>query len=416
MKRVALLLLCGLLTVTVLHAQAQGRIAGKIMDPDGNPLEGVHVVLSAIGFDITIEQTTKKKGKFSMTVVDSTKDYMITLEKEGYRTQTEPVNIPLQGIASKDFTMVPGDAGGQAAAPVESEAQSKSRAANVAFNDGVKAYNITDFDTAATKFEEAVAIDPTMSQAWAILSDLYLDKGDATAALDAADQALAAEAGNLKALTSRFDALHTLDRREEALTALDALMAVDSSTATAARVYNAAAAAARADDNETALALFEKSVEIDPQLGVAHRVLADSYFKAGNLETAKLHSDQLFSIDPENPAALQLRYEIYHALGDDEIAGAALDALEQADPAALAETYLVQGVEMFEGGDTAGAIDLLERAVAANPDQPRVNYRLGMAYASSGQNDKAKQHLQRFIDLAPDDPEAATAAEMIKYL
>ena len=92
------------------------------------------------------------------------------------------------------------------------------------------------------------------------------------------------------------------------------------------------------------------------------------------------------------------------------------NALESASPEALADTYLTQGVEMFESGDTPAALELFERAVAANPNHPRVNFRLGMAYASSGQNDKAKQHLQRFIELAPDDPEAATATEMLSYL
>jgi Tfp pilus assembly protein PilF len=41
---------------------------------------------------------------------------------------------------------------------------------------------------------------------------------------------------------------------------------------------------------------------------------------------------------------------------------------------------------------------------------------LGLCYVNSGDNAKAKEHFSRFLELAPDDPDAGTAAEMVQYL
>ena len=40
---------------------------------------------------------------------------------------------------------------------------------------------------------------------------------------------------------------------------------------------------------------------------------------------------------------------------------------------------------------------------------------LGLVYVNTGDSAKAKEHLQKFIDLAPDDPEVATAKQMLDY-
>jgi regulator of sirC expression with transglutaminase-like and TPR domain len=39
-----------------------------------------------------------------------------------------------------------------------------------------------------------------------------------------------------------------------------------------------------------------------------------------------------------------------------------------------------------------------------------------MCLVQQGDNAGARQHFERFIELAPDDPEVATAREMLSYL
>jgi Flp pilus assembly protein TadD len=41
---------------------------------------------------------------------------------------------------------------------------------------------------------------------------------------------------------------------------------------------------------------------------------------------------------------------------------------------------------------------------------------LGLCYSSSGENSKARAAFEKFLELAPNDPEAGTVKEMLSYL
>ncbi len=41
---------------------------------------------------------------------------------------------------------------------------------------------------------------------------------------------------------------------------------------------------------------------------------------------------------------------------------------------------------------------------------------LGLCYVGEDNKEKAKEHLGKFLELAPNDPDAGTAQEMLKYL
>jgi Flp pilus assembly protein TadD len=111
-----------------------------------------------------------------------------------------------------------------------------------------------------------------------------------------------------------------------------------------------------------------------------------------------------------------VRYEAYRRLGQEDKALEVFEELAATDPEGLAEALYEQGRNAFQAGDTAQAVQALEQAVQANPDHARAHYMLGLAYANSDQKAKAKEHLQKFVELAPDDPEASAAKEMIAYL
>lgn len=54
------------------------------------------------------------------------------------------------------------------------------------------------------------------------------------------------------------------------------------------------------------------------------------------------------------------------------------------------------------------------KALALSPDDPGIHYNLGILYDDSLTNDlKAKYHYQRFLDLAPNDPDAGRVVEWL---
>ncbi len=436
-------------------AQAQGRLSGTVLDPAGQPIPGVRATLTAAEVKLELTDETNKKGQFAFAVVDATKSFRIRLEKEGYRTLEEEVDIPIGDVLRRSWTLAP-PSGGPAAAvgPAEGEQLKGKQAAVDAFNEGATRYNRGEVAAAVAKFEQATALDPQMTRPYEVLAGIYLDlaqpdrlaklrvaatgEGETAesiaeifgvtspdditperaylTALEAADKLLAVEPQNAIGLGIRFDALSGLGRSAEATAALEALVAVDRSPNTAARVYNTGVAAVRANDAATAVARFEKALVIDPTLTAAHIVLGDILLNRKDYAQAAAHAEQALSLEPGNARGLALRYDAYRGLGDAAKAQEAFEALKAADPKALALSSFKQGQELFDAGDMQGAIAAYERAVAADPGHARAHYQLAVSCVNAGDNARAKEHLQRFLEIAPDDADAATAMELLAYL
>ncbi len=69
------------------------------------------------------------------------------------------------------------------------------------------------------------------------------------------------------------------------------------------------------------------------------------------------------------------------------------------DPAALVK----QGQELEFSGKRAEAVDLYKRALAANPKQFNAHLGLGRVLDVDGKYDEARQHIQKALDLAPEN-------------
>jgi Tfp pilus assembly protein PilF len=179
--------------------------------------------------------------------------------------------------------------------------------------------------------------------------------------------------------------------------------------------YNEAIKAVDAGDLEGARAKLEEAIKLDPELATAYTALAGIETKQKHWKEAAAAAEKAISRDPGDERALRLRYDALVQLGDKAGAAAAAKALAAVDSSAGAEASYTQAAEKFNAGDLAGAKAQLESALAANPDYARAHYLMGLVLAGSDPAG-AKQHLQRFIELAPDDPDAATAKEMLAYL
>ena len=66
--------------------------------------------------------------------------------------------------------------------------------------------------------------------------------------------------------------------------------------------------------------------------------------------------------------------------------------------------------------DDEGARPLLEQCLDADPDYPQCNFEYGMLLLRTGDMEGAKSRLEKYIEVAPNGPDVATAQETIKYL
>jgi Tfp pilus assembly protein PilF len=136
----------------------------------------------------------------------------------------------------------------------------------------------------------------------------------------------------------------------------------------------------------------------------------------GKNDNAKKRYERAIRLDPRAAVAANNLAWLYAEQGQN------LDAALQ-----LAQSAKAELPELSEINDTLGfvylqkklpdlAVGPLREAVQKEPANPIYRYRLGMAYAQSGQNDQARQELTRALSIKADFPGADDARRILKSL
>jgi tetratricopeptide (TPR) repeat protein len=181
--------------------------------------------------------------------------------------------------------------------------------------------------------------------------------------------------------------------------------------------FNQGAEALQMGDTATAKQKMIEAATLNPQLTVAHSALAGFLHAEKDYAGAAAAADKALALDPKDSRALRVAAEANAALGNTAKAKEASAALAAIDPKAGAIDLFNQGVREYNKGDMSAALKLFEQSLAADPDYAKTHYMLGMCYVGQGENAKAKQHMESFVAAAaPDDPDLATAKEMLSYL
>jgi Tfp pilus assembly protein PilF len=437
----ALLLLSGFAAAA--HAADQGRVLGTVVDAAGAPLAGVKVIITSPDMaTYRVEKTTDGHGQFSAIILDAQRQYSIHLEKQGYVTLEQPLKPKIEDTLREKYSLQsatgPAAAGsqsggaaapgappaGQAAAssgkaapapPPKDAAEAKARHDSaVAYNEGVAALKAKDMPTATAKFEQAATVDPKLAEAHAILAGLYLEQHRPADALAAADRALALEPGKPRVMIDRYQALRGLGDKQRAAQALAELAAShpgpELARDVAVSLYNEAADALREKHVEDATADLKRAIEVDRTLEPAYGALANIYLTKQDHRAALDVADRWVAAAPQSLSALQLRYKVLADLKDPRAqqAKAAMDSAK-----GDASNPLNHGIELYNGNRIPEATKVFESVLQADPKNARAHYMLGLCYTNTGDLARAKEHLEAFLQLAPNDPEAQSARQML---
>jgi len=398
-------------------AQGPGRLSGRVKDEAGKPLAGVTatVINSESGKETT--QVTNRKGRVTIAVLDPDPVHTIVLSKEGYQTIREEVRLKRGDPALGDWIMV----AGQAEAPppgleLTAEEMARSKAAVEHYNAGAQAFNAGDLAAAAASFDAAITEDPELLQAYEIGSVIHYRLENHDRALELVAKVLEADPTNSRALGVRYDAYNALANEAEADAALDALLATSADIDTARRTYNRGLSHAKNADIESAIPRLEQALAIEPGLAPAWGLLGDLEIARGNYARAIECGDHLIELEGSRERGLSLRHRAFEAMGDEAGAAEALRALADENPDAVMSSLFERANDLFDNNDSEGAAKLYRQVLDLQPDNPRAHYKLGLALLSLDDAATAKSHLERFIELAPEDPEAASARDMLSYL
>lgn len=416
LRALSVALLATLALAASAHAVGEGRVLGTVVDPQGQPIAGLKVTLTQPGTDYKLERTTDAKGKFSLLVLDATKEYVLRMEREGYDPFQETIKPKPGDTLRLDYTLsisAPAAPAGPSAEEIK-QLEGKNQAI-AAFNEGVTTLKAGDLKTAAARFEAAVQQDSALAPAYGALAEVYAELGRNAEALAAAERYLELEPNNVRGLRVRYDAAKALGDKAKTAEALQALAAVDKSRDTAIRIYNLGAEASRAGDRDGAINHLKQAIQIDPTLDQAYTALGQVLIVKKDFKQAAEVMDKLLARSPQNLEALTIRYEALNASGDKAGAKAALEAMKSVQASQNPDELFKQGVAQYNAGNPEGAIQTLGLAVTADPKHAKAHFMLGLAYAGTN-GAKAKEHLETFLKLAPNDPDAGTAKEMLTYL
>lgn len=414
-------LLLALVSAGSLHAVGEARMQGLVIDEATNkPIVGAKVVVTSPEFSFKQERKSDAKGKFSMMFVDGTARYEALVEAEGYRPAKQPIDLTPGVVNPVTFPLEPLPKGTTIQQDQEGQPQELSGAnkAILTYNEGVAALGAKDYATAMAKFEEAQTLDPALAQVadgFAAAASGMLEQRQYQPGLAAVDRYLALKPGDASGLRLRYDLLKGAGD-PNAPAALELLAQSDPGRETAVRYFNLAAEAVRGNKTDDAIPLLKKSMEIDPSLDQAYTALAGIYLPRKNYKEALALGEKLKAQKPDSAEALTIQYQAYQGLGDKAKAQEVKIAMDAANATQTPESAFNQGVTLYNANNSAEAIKAFERVLAAKPDHAKAHYMLGLSYVSSNNMAKAKEHLQKFVELAPGDPDAASAKEMLATL
>ena len=411
----------GLLTLVVLgllapaiSAQTFGRLDIKIVNADGTPVPGVEVVVTQDDLPKFLqEKRTNKRGTAIVSLVDATKIYLFTFNHPDYPEVRQYLKAQL-GTTTKIEIVIDT----QEALPVDGgdEPKVSFTPAQTAYNEGVEAIRGGDRVLAEEKLLEALRLDSSLNPSHSLLARVYVDSERWEMAIASAETFFDNDGSDPGLYRVLYEAHSALGNTSEAKKAIDQLSGSGSKEDAAAMLYNEGVAAFRIGDDEEAVTRFGEALQILPELAPALKALAVVQNRKGDPANAAATADRYLALEPQDAAILQLRWRAYRTLGDEAKLAEAQAALGAVDASPLAQELFLRGTELFQTGDSQAAAEEFRAALDWMPDHPGAHYQLGLSYLSQEANSEARMHLERFLELAPDHPEAASAEEMLTYL
>jgi tetratricopeptide (TPR) repeat protein len=411
--------MAGLLLVTLAATIAPalaGRVSGKVVDPEGRPLEAIEVrFVPETASSPPVPPVATRKGKFVVA----------TFPRGAYR-----VELPDRRWVVRRMDLELRDPEGSSLGEMTSEIVpgtlppffevGPSQRAEITLHVG--ASDPGERAEEGVSVAQAIATSRELEQLNALMAS-----GDMPGLLAAADQVLSEQPQLAGALYLRGVALWKLGRLDPATVALERASAIDPAQPGVRGVLGqvrlaAAEAALAAGDDEAAKAAFGQAAEAfaaeiarsPRELTWLHnRVIALD--RAGQVGPAIEAIGALLSADPGNRPARLRRGELLADAGRLDEALAAL--AEVPDPGRDVATALANiAVSLYNAGQAERAIATARQAIEVDPTLAYAHLVLGRARLAQSDRAGASSAFREFLRLAPDDPEAASTRALLEAL
>jgi len=345
----------------------RGRALGRVVDQQGDPIEGAKVTLHLpdrpeAGPDAIY---TKKNGRWSYLGLDNG-PWAVVIEKEGYVTSEGSFQVNEFGTAK----------------PLQIELKKNP------FDSVRVGQDLIDqgkYAEARDKLREAL---PDMdehqkAQIGALIGNTYYQEGNYAEATQTYEQAMTG-----------------LSPEEQ----------------TSIRL--------RLGDSYLQQGQFDKARQTYqatlPALGPEGKqqvllAIARTYDQEGDRDQAIASVQKILEISPENVQALQLIADLLSRQGKEEEAQKYLDQIPE-DEELPADILLNQGIRFYNQQKLDQAMDNFQRVIRQDPNLSDAYYYRGLVYLNKEQNEDAAADFHKLLELAPDSQYASDAKQFLEYL
>ena len=188
-----------------------------------------------------------------------------------------------------------------AAALYADELRSNPASAETAYMLGLAAWKSGDLESAIDAMRRTTILEPGSLRALVNLSRIHNARGEATAALEAAERALAIDATDSVALYQRARSLRNLGRVDEALAVLGECLGRNPAYGQALNLVGLI----HLERGETALAVdaFDSAAALESEVAFVHRNLGLALERAGRAEEAVLAYRRAAELSSEPPVS-----------------------------------------------------------------------------------------------------------------
>jgi cellulose synthase operon protein C len=241
------------------------------------------------------------------------------------------------------------------------------------------------------------------------LLDVYVEAGEAEAALDLADRVAEIDAGQGAILTAR--ALARTDRLSEAVERLDAAFSAQPSATLARELF---VTRWRLGNQEEAIQALRVWVASNPDDAGNVSLLSDAYLLRGEKERAVAMLEQAVQLVPNDARVLNnlgaIRYELQRA--------GALEAARRAYTLAPGSPEILDtlGWILVREGEVEEGLALLREAEQGLSDNPTVRFHLAYALKAAGDAQEAKAILEALVAGSDSFAERAEAEALLAEL
>jgi Flp pilus assembly protein TadD len=407
---------------SALAAPAACEASGTVTDRDGNPIQGAEITFVAQSNPtFPYSGKTNKKGRYFIAGMLSTQGDMwdVTVEYEGYlpvemHVESRTVNRVLvgdpftkklkpgsgpwevmirpMGTVKIEFTMAPADEVRQEQA---AQAQAQEAAAAAKAKPATPARNVWDealtraadgdLEGSVPLFEEAIEKEPDDAERHSALAKVLYQLGRLEEAEARALTAVELQPDDIEARMVLYSVYVSQDDLARAKTTLEEARAVAPDDLRLLKQL--AFVADESGTPEDAIEAWEAVVAIAPNDTEAWMSLGDLYAAAGDAAKSEQAYQRVIELEPANA------HQIFFNLG-----------------------ALVINKPDRTDAETRKAIAAFRKAIELKPDYAQAHKQLAFALLGVGDRAGAKAALERYVEVAPDAPDAAQMRAMINTL